>query len=128
MFLPLQEGGAMMRKLSKIFISCACAALLPAAMAATSVQQELDRSSHPDATSQQKYRTVADEAGGALKMNMANCRVEPAKDRKACEKAAHDEYKREMARAREMLKNPNMSTSPEVSGGDIRTTVTPIKP
>ncbi|WHZ11564.1 MAG: hypothetical protein OJF60_002003 [Burkholderiaceae bacterium] len=118
----------MMRNLSKILVFCACTAVLPAAMAANSVQQELNRSAHPDVTGQQKYRTIADEAGGALKMNMANCHVQPAKDRRDCEKAARDEFNHEMARAREALKNPSISTSPEIASGGIKETVTPIKP
>lgn len=114
-----------MRKLSKIFVLCACTAVLPVALAAN-VEQELARGSQPDVTGQQKYRTIADEAGGALKLNMADCRVQPKADRAACEKQARDEYRNEMARAREALKNPSISTSPEVSGGGIKETVTPI--
>ena len=117
----------MMRKLSKIFVLCACTAVLPVALAAN-VEQELARGSQPDTTGQQKYRTIQNEAAGALKLNMADCRVQPAADRKSCEKQAHDEFRNEMARAREVLKNPSMSTSPEVSGGGIKETVTPIKP
>ncbi|MBS0317643.1 MAG: hypothetical protein JSR49_11020 [Proteobacteria bacterium] len=116
-----------MRKLSKIFVLCACTAVLPVALAAN-VEQELARGSQPDVTGQQKYRTIENEAAGALKLNLADCSAQPKADRKSCEKQARDEYRDEMARAREARKNPSMSTSPEVSGGEIKETVTPIKP
>lgn len=92
-------------------------------------QQELDRGAMPDRTPQQRYNTAVREAGGGMKIGMAECRSQGGGSRKACEQEVQARYRADMAAAREMLRNPH-ARPVNVTGGPIRSTETviPIKP
>jgi hypothetical protein len=100
-------------------------ALSASAMPPENVQ--LDRAQVADTTGQQKYQTMIAEAGGGLKVNLESCRGQPVASRAACVREAQALYQRDMAAAREILRNPSASTSIAIRT-DIRTTETPITP
>lgn len=116
-------------------IRCTLAALavtmaLPGlALAQGRGQQELDRGAMPDRTPQQRYNSAVREAGGGMKIGMAECRGQAGGSRKACEQEVQSRYKADMSAAREMLRNPNARPVNEM-GAPIRSTETeiPIKP
>ena len=115
----------MFSKLSKIAVLWAGVALGPVVLAAASEARQLEQADRPDVTAQQKYQTAIAEAGGGLKINLADCRGQPAKAARACVKDAQSRYQQEMAVARELLRHPERSTSPVVTS-EIRTTETVI--
>lgn len=86
---------------------------------------DLARAAVPDETPQQRYRNAIREAGGGLKVGLAQCR-EQAAGRKACEAEARSRYQEDMRQAREMLSNPQARPVNEV-GGPIRATETVIE-
>lgn len=102
-----------------------CTAITALAMPPENVQ--LERAQVADMTGQQKYQTMIAEAGGGLKINLESCRAQPAASRAACVKEAQALYQRDMAAARDILRNPSASTSMAIRT-DIRTTETPITP
>ena len=83
-------------------------------------EASLDRGSRPDSTAEQRYQTAIREAGGGLKVAMAECRQQPA-ERGLCERDARQNYKNDMAYARNLRSNPD-ARPPRVNGGEIRGT------
>jgi hypothetical protein len=113
----------------KISRNWAAAALMATSLAWAMPPEnvQLERAQVEDTTGQQKYQTMIAEAGGGLKINLETCRSESATARAACVKEAQALYQRDMAAAREILRNPSASTSVAIRT-DIRTTETPITP
>lgn len=116
-----------MMKPLKPMALCLWLAVAPFAAQAHSHQHEaeLARAGVPDETPQQRYRSALREAGGGLKVGLAQCR-EQAAGRKACEAEARSRYQEDMRLAREMLRNPQARPVNEV-GGPIRATETVIE-
>lgn len=95
---------------------------------AQSYATELSQGAHPDTTPQQRYQSAIREAGGGLKVSLAECRKLSAGERKACDTEARASYKKDMDYASELRKNPNARPY-SVKGGEVRMTdETPIKP
>lgn len=99
-----------------------------AAVPATSWAQQGDeaslaRGAAPDTTPQQRYQTAIREAGGGLKVSLAECGSMAAAERKACEAEARSRYQADMAAAKAMLRNPS-ARPVNVVGGPIRSTET----
>lgn len=90
-------------------------------------EQELERGAMPDTTPQQRYNTAIREAGGGMKVGLAECKAMQASERKGCEREVRERYQADMATAREMLRNPEARPVNE-TGGPIRSTETVIKP
>jgi hypothetical protein len=103
-----------------VLLGSAASAMLPEA-------KQLERAQVEDTTAQQKYQTMIAEAGGGLKINMEACRAQPAASRGACVKEAQALYQKDMAAAKEILRNPSASTSVAIRT-EIRSTETPITP
>jgi hypothetical protein len=93
------------------------------ASAQTGDEASLARGAVPDTTPQQRYQTAIREAGGGLKVSLAECREMAAADRRSCESQARARYQADMARARAMLKDPSIGPV-NVMGGPIRSTET----
>lgn len=108
-------------------VSCALMVSAAAALALPSEAVQLEQAQREDVTAQQKYQTMLNEAHGGLKVNLEACRAMPAADRASCTQEAQALFRRDMARARDILRNPAASTSVAV-GSEIRSTETPIKP
>ncbi len=91
------------------FVGIGAAALLslPGLAAAQNYDASLERGSHPDVTAQQRYQTAIREAGGGLKLSLADCREEAA-GRKACEREARARYKEDMQYASALRADPDM--------------------
>jgi hypothetical protein len=109
------------------------AALLAAAVPSVALaqadmgaQKELGRGAMPDTTPQQRYNSAIREAGGGMKVGLAECKAMPAGERKGCEREVRERYQADMAAAREMLRNPH-ARPVDVTGGPIRSTETVIK-
>ena len=92
-------------------------------------EASLARGAVPDTTPQQRYQSAIREAGGGLKVNLEECRVMVAAERKACESQARARYQADMAAAKALLKDPSAGPV-NVVGGPIRSTETvyEIKP
>lgn len=90
-------------------------------------EKELSRGTVPDTTPQQRYNSAIREAGGGMKVGMAECKAVPAGERKGCEREVWERYKADMAAAREMLRNPEAHPV-NVTGGPVRSKETAIKP
>ena len=101
--------------------------LAPAMVFAQNYDASLERGARPDTTPQQRYQTAIREAGGGLKLSLAECRNQAAGERKVCEKQAQAIYNKDMQKAREMRNNPEIMPY-QVDSGPIRMTETPIKP
>jgi len=112
-------------------LACTMSAFLASPGMAWAINEaaSLARGAQPDMTAQQRYQSAIREAGGGLKVARAECKEEPAQARKACEAEAQARYKEDMARARAMLKNPELRPV-NVVGEPIRSTevTTVIKP
>ena len=110
---------------------CASAVLvsLPGAALAQNDDASLARGARADETPQQRYQSAIREAGGGLKVGLAECRSQAPAQRKTCQAQAQSRYKADMAQAKEMLRNPAARPVNEV-GEPIRSTetVTIIKP
>ena len=91
--------------------------------AAQSDAASLDRGSKADVTPEQRYQSAIREAGGGLKVALAECKQSAGAERKACEAEAQQRYKEDMAQARAMRKNPD-ARPVDVKGDPIRTTET----
>ena len=100
---------------------------LPAAAQSQSDEASLARGAVPDTTPQQRYQTAIREAGGGLKLSLADCRMQAVAQRKSCEGEARMRYKQDMEKAREMRNNPQAMPY-QVESGPVRMTETPIKP
>lgn len=101
-----------MQDISNVYRWCAgigTAALLslPGLAGAQNHEASLERGSHPDVTAQQRCQTAIREAGGGLKLSLAQCREEAA-NRKACEREARARHKEDMQYARKLGANPDM--------------------
>ena len=122
-----------MHHFTKHFRPLVCASLLapfllaPLAASAQNYDASLERGAKPDTTPQQRYQTAIREAGGGLKLSLAECRTQAATARKACETEARMRYKEDMEKAREMRNNPQ-ALPYQVESGPVRMTETPIKP
>ena len=92
-------------------------------LAQTGDEASLARGAVPDTTPQQRYQTAIREAGGGLKVSLAECREMAAADRRSCESQARARYQADMAKARAMLKDPSIGPV-NVVGGPIRSTET----
>lgn len=105
----------------------ACAALLslPGAAFAQNEDASLARGAQPDETPQQRYQSAIREAGGGLKVGLAECRSLAPAQRKSCQAEAQSRYKADMAQAKEMLRNPAARPINEV-GEPVRSTETTI--
>lgn len=101
--------------------------LVPLGASAQNYDASLERGARPDTTPQQRYQTAIREAGGGLKLSLADCRTQAAAGRKSCENEARMRYKKNMEKAREMRNNPQAMPY-QVESGAVRTTETPIKP
>lgn len=101
------------------------AAAPSAALAQQGDEASLDRGAKADATPQQRYQSAIREAGGGLKVALAECRAQNAvaMERKTCEAGARDRYRQDMAEARAMQKNPD-ARPVNVTGTPIRSTET----
>jgi hypothetical protein len=100
------------------------ALVIPTTAAAQSGDEaSLARGAVPDTTPQQRYQTAIREAGGGLKVSLAECREMAAADRKSCESQARARYQDDMAKARAMLRDPSIGPV-NVVGGPIRSTET----
>lgn len=128
------QGNRHMNPFAKIcrsvFSATAMATLLGAAGMASAQNYEasLDRGARADSTPEQRYQSALREAGGGLKLSLAECKNQAAAERKACEAQARANYKQDMEMAREMRKNPDLRPY-SVKGGEIRMTgETPVKP
>ena len=86
-------------------------------------EASLARGAVPDTTPQQRYQTAIREAGGGLKVSLAECREMASADRKRCESEARGRYQADMAKARAMLRDPSVGPV-NVVGGPIRSTET----
>jgi hypothetical protein len=86
-------------------------------------EASLARGAVPDTTPQQRYQTAIREAGGGLKVSLAECREMPSAERKSCESQARARYQADMAKAKAMLKDPSIGPV-NVVGGPIRSTET----
>lgn len=124
----------MMNKLTRgaaLAAVSACAMLLsaPSAALAQDYEASLARGAKPDETPQQRYQTAIREAGGGLKIGLAECRTQAPAQRKSCQAEAQSRYKADMAQAREMLRNPAARPVNEL-GEPVRgtETTTPLKP
>lgn len=117
------------RSFSSLISAAAVAALMGGAgmAAAQNYDAELQRGARADATPQQRYQTAIREAGGGLKVSLAECRNQAAAERKACESQARAAYKKDMDYARELRNNPDARPF-SVQGEPVRMTETPIKP
>jgi hypothetical protein len=93
------------------------------AAAQTGDEASLARGAVPDTTPQQRYQTAIREAGGGLKVSLAECREMASADRRSCESQARARYQADMAKARAMLKDPSIGPV-NVVGGPIRSTET----
>ena len=95
---------------------------------AQNYEASLERGARADTTPQQRYQSAVREAGGGLKLSLAECRSQAAATRKSCESQARANYKQDMDMAREMRKNPD-SRPYSVRGGEVRLTgETPVMP
>lgn len=104
--MPLPRGSV--RRGAVWWARCLAAA---AALAAGSAgvwadEASLARGAREDSTPQQRYQTALREAGGGLKVGLAECRNLSAAERRGCEAEARERYREDMARARELLRNP----------------------
>lgn len=99
-------------------------AVVPSAAVAQTEERALDNGGKADVTPQQRYNSAIREAGGGLKVALAECRQQVAvADRKACEATAQQRYKADMAQAKEMQRNPD-ARPVDVRGEPIRSTET----
>ena len=101
--------------------------MAPLAASAQNYDASLERGARPDTTPQQRYQTAIREAGGGLKLSLADCRMQAVAQRKSCEGEARMRYKQDMEKAREMRNNPQAMPY-QVESGPVRMTETPIKP
>ena len=101
-------------------------ALLVPGQAAAQVGDDasLVRGSMPDTTPQQRYQTAIREAGGGLKVSLAECRAMASVERRACESEARARYQADMAKARGILRGDPSAGPVNVVGGPIRSTET----
>ena len=99
------------------------------ALAQNDDEASLARGAVPDTTPQQRYQSAIREAGGGLKVSLAECRAMAAADRKACESQARARYQADMAQAKAMLRDASVRPV-NVVGGPIRSseTVYQVKP
>lgn len=123
-----------MNPITEICRSLACATAVAALMGAAGIASaqnydaSLERAARADTTPEQRYQSAIREAGGGLKLSLAECRNKAAAERKSCESKARANYRQDMELAREMRKNPD-SRPYSVKGGEVRmTSETPIKP
>ena len=118
----------MPKHLHPILLLLSLAAAMPGVALAQSHEAELARAAEPDTTPQQRYRSAIREAGGGLKIGLAECRALAA-GRQACEAEARARYQEDMRQAKRMLEDPQARPVNEV-GGPIRSTetVTIIRP
>jgi hypothetical protein len=101
-------------------------ALLGPGQAAAQVGDDasLVRGSMPDTTPQQRYQTAIREAGGGLKVSLAECHAMASVERRACESEARARYQADMAKARGILRGDPSAGPVNVVGGPIRSTET----
>lgn len=100
------------------------AAAWPSVSIAQTQERALEAGGMADATPQQRYNSAIREAGGGLKVALAECRQQAqGADRKACEAEAQTRYRQDMAQAREMKTNP-AARPVDVRGEPIRSTET----
>ena len=99
------------------------------ALAQNDDEASLARGAVPDTTPQQRYQSAIREAGGGLKVSLAECRAMAAADRKACESQARARYQADMEQAKAMLRDASLRPV-NVVGGPIRSseTVYQVKP
>ena len=93
------------------------------ALAQNDDEASLARGAVPDTTPQQRYQSAIREAGGGLKVSLAECRAMAAADRKACESQARAQYQADMAQAKAMLRDASLRPV-NVVGGPIRSSET----
>lgn len=98
------------------FVLALCVAI--GASAVWADDAALQRGAREDTTPQQRYHTALREAGGGLKLGLAECRPAAA-ERAACEAQAYRRYQDDLARARALLRNPDARPI-NVAGGPIR--------
>ncbi len=96
---------------------------LPGMAVARSDAVSLDRGSKADVTPEQRYQSAIREAGGGLKIALAECKQSASAERKGCEAEARQRYKEDMEQARAMRKNPAVRPV-DVQGDPIRSTET----
>lgn len=115
-------------KIHPVVLSLLLACTVPGMAQELSHEAELARAEVPDTTPQQRYRSAVREAGGGLKIGLAECRALPS-GRQACEAEARARYQDDMRAAKKMLEDPQARPVNEV-GGPIRSTetVTIIRP
>ena len=97
-----------------------CAGIAATANAQTD-EVSLARGAEPDTTPQQRYHSAIREAGGGLKVSLQECKGLEAAGRRSCEVQARTLYKRDMAKAKQMIRDPSVRPI-DVMGGPIRTT------
>jgi len=97
------------------------------ALAIYHYDNELARAAVPDETPRQRYQSAIREAGGGLKVGLADCRTLPKVERRPCEAQARSRYQEDMRDAKRMLHDPQARPVNE-AGGPVRATETPIRP
>lgn len=96
------------------------AALVPGLTYAQDFSESLERGSRPDTTAEQRYQTAIREAGGGLKVALAECRAQTQR-LNACEREARLTYKDDMAFARHLRRDPEARPA-SVTNSPIRMT------
>lgn len=94
------------------------------AIAQSGDEASLARGAVPDTTRQQHYQTAIREAGGGLKVSLAECSAMARPDRRSCESQARARYQSDMARAQAILRGDPSAGPVNVVGGPIRSTET----
>lgn len=87
---------------------------------AQNYEAALERGAQPDTTAAQRYQTAIREAGGGLKVAVEECRQQSAQ-RASCEREARQNYKDDMAYARNLRSNPQARPT-RVGDDEIRST------
>ncbi|MDP1740099.1 MAG: hypothetical protein Q8M51_01650 [Polaromonas sp.] len=97
----------MSKKIVALLLSAALLAAGSAVMAQPASMEDslITRGAVADVTPQQKYRTAINEAGGGYKVYLEECATLAAAERTACRRDAKALFDRDMAAARQILRN-----------------------
>ena len=97
----------MSAKFSALLVSAALISAGSAVMAQPAAMEDslIARGAVADVTPQQKYRTAINEAGGGYKVYLEECVTLAAAERTACRRDAKILFDRDMAAARQILRN-----------------------
>ncbi|MBF9263215.1 hypothetical protein [Paracidovorax cattleyae] len=106
-------GGRLFSRLLFLVWLSACIMLPMGAQAAGAGGEDasLARGATPDTTAGQRYQSAVREAGGGLKLSIAECRSGDAASRSACESEARKRYREEMDAAKALLHPPGVRSA-----------------